>query len=166
MKVWVYLGLGLLLALLLPGAVLAQRSVGDVTADEVNAVARDLFCPTCESTPLDVCPTQTCQDWRDLIRQQLAEGKSKPEILDYFAANFGPQVLSEPPRQGFNLTVWVVPVVLLLLGGGIFSFSLYRLKQAGTALPAPAATQSPPPKTNTTLDPYREQIERELGVGE
>jgi hypothetical protein len=44
--------------------------------DEVNAIARQLFCPICQNTPLDVCPTQACHDWRELIRQMLAQGKT------------------------------------------------------------------------------------------
>lgn len=139
----------------------AQDGAETVTADEVNAVARELFCPTCESTPLDVCPTQTCEDWRQLIRQQLAEGKSKQEILDYFEANFGPQALAEPPQEGFNLTVWVVPVILIAVGGVFFALYLRRLKADGAAaLPTIHPISSPP--TAAPLDPYREQIEREL----
>jgi cytochrome c-type biogenesis protein CcmH len=47
------------------------------TQDEVNAVARKLFCPVCENTPLDVCPTEACQQWRDVIRTKLMEGQSE-----------------------------------------------------------------------------------------
>ena len=156
---WYVWGLALWLVLMV-GTVQAQDGAGTVSDDEVNAVARELYCPTCESTPLDVCPTQTCSDWRELIRQQLAEGQSKEEILDYFLANFGPQVLKEPPQEGFNLAVWVVPVVLIAVSGVFFALYLRRLKVTGTA----AATQTVTPVTPaaTPLDPYREQIEREL----
>jgi len=142
------------------GPVYAQD--GTVTADEVNEVARELFCPTCESTPLDVCPTQTCQDWRDVIRQQLEEGQSKEEIKAYFTANFGPQVLAEPPQQGFNLTVWVVPVVLIIVGGVFLALYLRRLKMAGTAAAALPPRPVTPSSQPSTLDAYRDQIEREL----
>ena len=30
------------------------------TDDDVNAVAKQLYCPVCENTPIDVCPTQAC----------------------------------------------------------------------------------------------------------
>ncbi len=43
--------------------------------DEVNAVARRLFCPVGENTPLDVCPTEACQQWRDVSRTKLVEGQ-------------------------------------------------------------------------------------------
>lgn len=156
---WYVWGLAFWLVLMV-GTVQAQDGAGTVSDDEVNAVARELYCPTCESTPLDVCPTQTCSDWRELIRQQLAEGQSKEEILDYFLANFGPQVLKEPPQEGFNLAVWVVPVVLIAVSGVFFALYLRRLKVAGTV--TPPATPSAPSAAATPLDPYRDQIEREL----
>src|SRR5512139_417847 len=53
------------------------------TDDEVNRIAKQLYCPVCESTPLDVCPTEACRQWRDLIRTMLAEGKSEAEIKQY-----------------------------------------------------------------------------------
>ncbi|MBP7997706.1 MAG: cytochrome c-type biogenesis protein CcmH [Chloroflexi bacterium] len=159
--VWrIALSLVVLTLVLASGKVLAQD--GTVTQDEVNEVARGLFCPTCESTPLDVCPTQTCQDWRELIRQQLEEGKSKEEIWAYFETNFGPQVLEEPSQKGFNLAVWWVPVLLIAAGGIFFSLYLYQLKKAGTAAAVSSPTSVTPTSVPTAMDPYREQIEREL----
>jgi hypothetical protein len=71
-------------------------------------VAKDMFCPVCENTPLDTCPTAACQDWRDEIRAQLALGKSDAEIQQYFVDRYGPSVLSAPPREGFNLIIWLL----------------------------------------------------------
>ena len=79
--------------------------------DEVNAIARQLFCPICQNTPLDVCPTQACHDWRELIRQMLAEGKTPDQIKQYFVDHYGARVLSEPPQTGLNWLVYIVPPV-------------------------------------------------------
>ncbi len=84
--------------------------------DDVNAVAKQLFCPVCENTPLDVCPTQACAQWRELIRTKLSEGWSAEQIKQYFATQYGARVLSEPPRQGLNWLVYVIPPVLMLIG--------------------------------------------------
>jgi cytochrome c-type biogenesis protein CcmH len=84
--------------------------------DEVNAIARQLYCPVCENTPLDVCPTTACHQWRELIRQMLAEGKTESEIKQYFVDYYGARVLSEPPRTGINWLVYVVPPVAFLAG--------------------------------------------------
>ena len=59
------------------------------TDDEVNAIAHKLYCPVCESTPLDVCPTDACKDWRELIRTMLSEGKTEDEILQHFVDQYG-----------------------------------------------------------------------------
>ena len=86
-----------------------------VTDDEVNEVARDIYCPVCESTPLDVCATQACADWRELIRTKLGEGDSKEEIFEYFARQYGDGVLANPPRRGVSLIIlWILPVVVVV----------------------------------------------------
>jgi len=84
--------------------------------DDVNAIAHELFCPICENTPLDVCPTEACRQWRDLIRQLLTEGKSETEIKQYFVDNYGARVLSAPPARGINWLVYVVPPLAFLAG--------------------------------------------------
>ncbi len=107
----------ILLALFSVGTVAAQE--GDdfgVSDDEVNAIAHQLFCPVCENTPLDVCETQACKQWRELIRLKISEGWTEEEIKQYFVDNYGARVLSEPPREGFYLLVYFVPPVIILAG--------------------------------------------------
>ena len=99
-----------------------------VTDDDVNAVAKDLFCPVCESTPLDVCPTQACADWRELIRQQLSEGSTPEEVQAYFARQYGDGVLANPPKSGYTLILWALPVVAVVLGGVFFSRYMRNLR--------------------------------------
>jgi cytochrome c-type biogenesis protein CcmH len=127
--------------------------------DEVNAIARQLYCPVCENVPLDVCPTQACHQWRDLIRQMLAEGKTEAEIKQYFVENYGAQVLSEPPRQGLNWLAYGVPFILMLAG----LFVLYRAYRMWKAAPQPvppsAAAGAP---VSGDDDAYIARIEKEL----
>lgn len=152
MAKWLKCSWFVLLLLLLPGRSQAQTPITD---DEVNAVARELFCPICESTPLDVCPTQACADWRELIRTQLSQGKSKQQILDYFADQYGDRVLAEPPRRGFDLIVWLLPIAAVLVGAFFFGRYLRGLQvPAGT----PLSPASPPPPAND----YVARIEAEL----
>ena len=92
------------------------------TDDEVNAIAQQLYCPVCENTPLDVCPTEACRQWRELIRLQLSQGMTEAEIKQYFVDNYGARVLAEPPRTGLNWLVYILPPAIILLG----SFILFR----------------------------------------
>lgn len=86
------------------------------TDDDVNAVAKQLYCPVCPNTPLDVCETQACQDWRAQIREQLTAGWTEQEIKDYFVVQYGERVLAEPNRRGFTSLVWLLPILAVILG--------------------------------------------------
>jgi cytochrome c-type biogenesis protein CcmH len=114
----------LVLSTLATATVIAQDSTP--TDNEVNAIAKDLFCPVCENTPLDVCPTDACKEWREEIRDMLAEGKSEAEIKQHFVDYYGARVLSEPPRSGFNWLVYVVPPIVIVAG----VFILFRAFRA------------------------------------
>jgi cytochrome c-type biogenesis protein CcmH/NrfF len=81
--------------------------IENITDDQVNAIARQMFCPVCENTPLDVCPTQACAEWRELIREKLAAGWSEAQIKQYFVDQFGDRVLAAPPARGIN---WLVSI--------------------------------------------------------
>ncbi len=76
-----------------------QPAASGVTDDQVNVVAKQLYCPVCENVPLDVCPTQACAEWRELIRLKLAEGRSVEWIKEYFAQQYGDRVLAQPPAR-------------------------------------------------------------------
>jgi cytochrome c-type biogenesis protein CcmH len=147
--VWI----ALLLALVSTLAVYAQDPTP--SDDEVNAVAKQLFCPVCESTPLDVCPTEACRDWRELIREMLAQGKSEAEIKQYFVEHFGARVLNEPPNR---LVSYAVPVVAFLLGAFLLlrGFQMW-MKPVKTESPVPELEAKPVPQ-----DDYIARLEEEV----
>jgi cytochrome c-type biogenesis protein CcmH len=139
----------------------AQAVNEPVTDDRVNAVAKELYCPVCQNTPLDVCPTTACIQWRELIRTKLAEGWSVDQVKEYFAAQYGPQVLAQPPRQGIFWLVYVLPPVFFLIGAGIVFWVLRSMRAK-----APAGNPSArPAEIEANLDPddeYVRKMEEEL----
>ena len=120
----------------------AQSESTGITADEVNTVARDLWCPLCGGRlRLDSCELKACAQMREVIEIKLAEGEDAESIRDYFLEQYGPQVLGEPPRQGFNWLAWILPLVAVA-GGGVFLW--LRLQQmAGPLRPAAAKVAGP-----------------------
>lgn len=152
------------LALIAVPAALAQDGQppvpdDEVTYDEVNAIAKELYCPVCENVPLDVCETQACADWRDEIRTMLAEGRSEQDIFDYFSGRYGQRVLATPQREGFDLLVWLLPPLGVLAGAVVLIAALRRMAPGALdaqAEPAAAVTYD-------DLDPeYVARLEREL----
>ena len=81
------------LLLALPGFVHAQQPP---TPEEINAVAKDLYCPLCNGVRLDTCELQACEQMREVIGEKLTEGVPKAQIMDEFVAQYGPVVLGEP----------------------------------------------------------------------
>lgn len=126
--------------------------------DDVNRVAKQLYCPVCESTPLDVCPTEACRQWRDLIRQMLADGKSEAEIKQYFVEHFGARVLNEPPNR---FLTYVVPVIAFLAGVFILvrGFQMW-LKPAGTESAQTASEAKPVIEQDEYIQKMEEELKR------
>jgi cytochrome c-type biogenesis protein CcmH len=110
----------------------------------------------CENTPLDVCPTEACRQWRDLIRQQLSQGWSEARIKQYFVDQYGARVLAEPPRTGLNWLVYVLPPLIIVVG----AILLLRALQMWTKPVAPSSPREP--AEENPKDEYVARLEEEL----
>jgi len=145
------LSLFVCLTLFLPGE--GARAQSDIpTDDDVNRIAKQLYCPVCENVPLDECTTDACQQWRDLIRQQLSDGWTEDEILAYFVAQYGDKVLGEPPRRGLNWVLYLIPPFVILTGIILLVNHLRRPKVDSANI--------------EESDPYLLQVERDLNERE
>jgi cytochrome c-type biogenesis protein CcmH len=140
-------------SLLFVSVVYAQKYVP--TDDDVLRVAKNLYCPVCPNTPLDVCETKACEDWRAQIRDQLSEGWTDQQIIDYFVAQYGERVLAEPKRKGFTSLVWFLPLIAVLVGLGIVYEILRNWRKQK---PAPVISVSTPEIPEAIL----KKIEREI----
>lgn len=138
----------------------AQEGKPTPSDDEVNRVAKQMYCPVCENIPLDVCPTTACAEWRELIRLKLSEGYTDEEIKAYFAVQYGDRVLAEPPRRGLNWLVYALPAIFFLGGLVILSRVLTSMRKKTVVQAAAPAPDAPP--TVTEDDPYIKQLEEEL----
>lgn len=125
--------------------------------DEVNAIARQLYCPVCDNVPLDVCPTKACEQWRGTIREKLALGWDEDQIKEYFVAQYGDGVLATPPARGLNWLVYVLPPVVILIGAGIL-YRVFRGWTTGTE----DEERSMEIQKEMVVDPYVARLEEEL----
>jgi cytochrome c-type biogenesis protein CcmH len=159
-KILFALILTLLLRVMLVGAVSAQQPTP--SDDQVNQIAKQLYCPVCENIPLDVCPTTACAQWRELIREKLADGWTEQQIKDYFVLQYGDRVLGTPPAKGINWLVYLVPPIAILAGVYILFRAFRSWKR-----PVQADNQKPNDSEVTqTVDPdqdeYINRLEEEI----
>jgi cytochrome c-type biogenesis protein CcmH len=150
----------LVLSALWAGTALAQDPTP--SDNEVNRIAKQLFCPVCENTPLDVCPTQACAQWRALIREKLAAGWTEDQIKQYFVDQYGARVLSEPPRTGLNWLVYLVPPILFVVGVVILVRTFRPPKESSRTEASPASAEESPVSPGSASDEYVARLEDEL----
>ena len=129
--------------------------------DEAEAQAIDgmLMCPVCPAETIDQAQVPLARQMRAIVRQKLAEGQTREEILDYFADRYGQSVIGAPPKSGINLVAWVLPpvaVVAALLIGGLSLRSMTRNRHN---TPAPGASVT---DTSGDLEPYLDIVDRHL----
>lgn len=134
-----------------------------VTDDEVNAIAKRMYCPVCENIPLDVCPTAACAQWRGEIRTQLEAGRTPEQIIDDFVQRFGERVIGtpqDPTLRALSLaTPWVIGI--LAIGVGVYTLLRWRSSRlAGSQATLSAATT--PGAALLSDDEYRARLERDL----
>lgn len=104
--------------------VLAQLSwVGTVSAQgAVEDIASGLICLCGCGKLLNVCDMDTAKQMKSVISDKLAEGWSRQQIIDYMTATYGEKVLAAPTKKGFNLTAWVTPFALIIIGAVVIWF--------------------------------------------
>lgn len=129
------------------------------TPNEINAVARDLWCPLCNGVRLDNCELQACTQMREVIGQKLVAGESKDQIKAYFVEQYGDVVLGAPSQSGFNLIVWLFPMLAAVVGLGWMAYLVHTWRQRRPAV-QPATTG---PVTEVPADDdYLKRVEQEL----
>lgn len=129
------------------------------TPNEINAVARELWCPLCNGVRLDNCDLQACIQMREVIAEKLIAGESTEQIKAYFVTQYGDVVLGQPSTEGFNLIAWVFPVLAAVVGLGWMAYLVYtwRRRKPVTQAPSPVSVTQ-----QAASDEYLARVEQEL----
>ncbi len=106
----------------------------DLAADPVLekrmiGLAEKLRCLVCQNESLASSHAELAEDLRREVREQMAQGKSDQQILDYLVARYGDFVLYEPPMKSYTVLLWFGPFVLLLIGVGMLLYQLRKRRQ-------------------------------------
>jgi cytochrome c-type biogenesis protein CcmH len=123
------------IALVLAFVLLAVPSLAHADAQDeaVRRIAMQLQCPVCEGETVADSPSGLAADMRGVIRAKLAAGESDQQILDEFVASYGDGILTEPPKRGISLGVWIGPVIAVLLGSVLLVTLLKSWRRPATS---------------------------------
>jgi cytochrome c-type biogenesis protein CcmH len=104
---------GVLAALALGGSALTGHAIA--SPPRQADLEAEIVCPTCKTT-LDMSTSPIAARMKSFIRVRIAAGDTSEQIKAQLVAQFGPAVLAEPPKRGFDLLAWLLPLAALALG--------------------------------------------------
>ena len=84
--------------------------------ERAQSIDQRLMCPVCPAETIDQSQADVAIQMRELVREKLRDGESEDQIFNFFVDRYDKGVLAEPPAEGFNILVWVIPPLAFLLG--------------------------------------------------
>lgn len=135
--------LALVAIALLAVAVPAAATAADCPKTTLSAVEAEVMCPVC-GTPLGLASeAPQANRERALIQRLVDRCRSKEQIKQVLVAQYGPGVLALPEAEGFNLSAYLVPALIVLLAAGGIAVAARRWRRGGGDAP-PASADGPP----------------------
>ena len=143
-----------------PGTVVGPPRGQPLAAADLEArseeVAALLRCPVCQGLSVADSPSSMAQSMKRQVREMLAAGYDRAQILAYFEGSYGEFVRLEPQLRGVNWLVWLAPIAGLLAGAAVVAWTL-RVPRAAMspgsgergAAAEPAAESEPLPGPDT-----------------
>ena len=143
-------------ALLLIGAAgqpAAAQTATPVNETVVHDIAAQLRCVVCQNLSVADSPSEMAGQMRTLVRERLAAGDSREQVMQYFVDRYGDWILLAPRRSGFTLIVWLAPIVATVVG---LLIAVLVIRRWTSRKPGDA-------RTAEAVDPLmRERIRREM----
>lgn len=128
----------------------------EALTEEVAGIMR---CPVCQGLSIADSPTALAQAMKSEVREMLAEGYSKGQVLNYFEQSYGEFIRLEPKAKGFNLFVWIAPLAALIGGLLFLAARMKRPAKADKKVPSRTETSS-----ESELEAYRERVRQEVAL--
>ena len=95
-----------------------------------RAISAELRCLVCQNQSIDDSDAPLAKDLRTLVREQLTQGKSDAEIMDFVVARYGEFVLLKPRLTAGTMLLWATPFAVLLIAGAVLLLRRRRVESA------------------------------------
>lgn len=145
-----------LTALTLTGAAATSSFAATPRADFAD-VEDEIMCDTC-NVALYIAESPRADQLRTQIRDLIAEGRTKQQIKAQLKAEYGPNILAEPDKDGLGILAYVLPVAFALGLLGLMAILLPRWRRRAadpalaTGFESLGPAQRPSPDDEARLD--------------
>jgi cytochrome c-type biogenesis protein CcmH/NrfF len=89
-----------------------------------------IMCPTCHTT-LDQSDSAAALRIEAQISKRIAQCWTTDQIEAELVRNFGAGILAAPPRKGFDLLAWWLPIGGVIAGAAVLAFGVWRWSRRG-----------------------------------
>ncbi len=120
-------------------AVLPDEVLSDPALEaRARAISQELRCLVCQNQSIDESDAPLARDLRLIVRERLTAGESDADVKSFLVERYGSYVLLKPPFNASTLALWLMPVILLMLGGigALFFFRAANRQQQAENLSA------------------------------
>jgi cytochrome c-type biogenesis protein CcmH len=130
----------LVAALAAAALLLAPAAAASEQHPTLNELENEVMCPVCGTT-LAQSDSPAAEQIKQFIRTAIARGDTKSEIKSDLVRNYGEAILAAPPKHGFNLLAWLLPLVglavaVVVLAGAAWHWSRGRAQEPVSASPS------------------------------
>jgi cytochrome c-type biogenesis protein CcmH len=104
-------------------------------------IAGQLRCPVCQGLSVGDSPSAMAMNMKEQVRELLARGYTREQILAYFEQSYGEFVLLKPKFRGVDSLVWLLPLIALAIGGALVVMKMRKLERPVAATPSDAGDE-------------------------
>jgi cytochrome c-type biogenesis protein CcmH len=112
--------------LALVALVLAAPAAASERHPTLGELEGQLMCPICEGETLAQSDSPAAVRIKAYIERRISQGATRSEIKQELVDQWGTRILAAPPRHGFDLLAWLLPIIGVLGGAAILGALAWR----------------------------------------
>jgi cytochrome c-type biogenesis protein CcmH len=116
---------------------LAAPALASEQRPTLSELEGQLMCPICDGETLAQSDAPAAVRIKSYIQRRIDEGATRSQIKRELVDQWGTRILAAPPRHGFDLLAWALPIVGLLGGATVIGLLAWRWTRVREPEPAP-----------------------------
>ena len=101
----------------------------DEKNDELKSkILKNIRCLICQGQSVYDSESEFALSIKSIVIKKLNEGRSEKQIYQFLKEKYGEWILYDPQLNKKTYILWLLPILLFLLGGGVIIKKLYTHK--------------------------------------
>ena len=102
---------------------------GVAKAVDQNIIYKNLRCLVCQGQSIAESNSDFAQTIKLVVKDLIKDGKTEDQVYSFMAKKYGDWIVYNPPLNRINFLLWVIPYLVLLIGGFLIYYIIRKSKQ-------------------------------------